>query len=214
MSKFKGLIFDVDGTLTSTNQLIFDSFNHITEKYLNRTYTDKEIVAFFGPTENVIIMDLMKDNYEEARKDYFEFYRNNHKRLADTYPGIYELINTLSGKTLLSVYTGKGRDSMVITLQETGIHDHFDMVVSGDDIEGHKPSPEGINLFLDKFNLAPEEVLMIGDAPADQIAARDAGCKVASVLWDSYAKDNGFWKESDYAFHSVEELSAFLLDSI
>ena len=215
MTKYKGVIFDVDGTLTSTNKLIFASFNHITTKYLNRTFTDDEIISFFGPTEGVIIKELIKDQYEEALKDYYEFYRNNHREMADTYPGISKLIKNLKDTgALLSIYTGKGRESSVITLQETGIHDYFDMIVSGDDIKGFKPSPEGITLFLEKFNLAPEEVIMIGDAPADQKASRDASVHIASVLWDSYAKDSGFWKESDHAFNSVNELSSFLLSSI
>jgi len=40
--KFKGIIFDIDGTITSTNELIFASFNHITEKYLGRKYSPEE----------------------------------------------------------------------------------------------------------------------------------------------------------------------------
>jgi pyrophosphatase PpaX len=215
LTKYKGVIFDVDGTLTSTNKLIFASFNHITTKYLNKTFTDEEIISFFGPTENVIIKDLIKDNYEEARSDYYDFYRKNHSQMADTYPGISTLIKKLKeAGAILSIYTGKGRESSEITLQETGIYEYFDMIVSGDDIEGFKPSPEGIEMFLEKYHLDPEEVIMIGDAPADQKASRDASVHIASVLWDSYAKDSGFWKESNHAFNTVEELSSFLLSSI
>ncbi len=52
---FDGFIFDIDGTLTSTNQLIFDSFNFIAKKFLNKTFTDDEIIGLFGPTEGQII---------------------------------------------------------------------------------------------------------------------------------------------------------------
>ena len=77
-SRFKGIIFDVDGTLTFTNQLIFDSFNHITKKYLGRSYSDDEIIALFGPTEDVILKEMCKEEYESARKDYYAYYKNNH----------------------------------------------------------------------------------------------------------------------------------------
>lgn len=215
MTKYKGVIFDVDGTLTSTNKLIFASFNFITSKYLDKTFTDKEIISFFGPTENVIIKDLITDNFDEAKEDYHRFYKENHKEMADAFPGIPELIKDLKESgAKLSIYTGKGKESTRITLEETGIYEYFDMVVSGDDIAGFKPSPEGIEIFLDKFNLSQEEVLMVGDAPADLKASRQANINIASVLWDSYAKDSGFWKESDYAFFSVEELSNFLLSNI
>jgi len=75
---FKGIIFDIDGTLTSTNQLIFNSFNFIANKYLNKTFTNVEIISMFGPTEDVILMEWCKDEFEAARVDYYSYYRSNH----------------------------------------------------------------------------------------------------------------------------------------
>ena len=77
-SRFKGIIFDVDGTLTFTNQLIFNSFNHITKKYLGKSFSDEEIISLFGPTEDVILKEICKDEYINARKDYYKYYRDNH----------------------------------------------------------------------------------------------------------------------------------------
>jgi pyrophosphatase PpaX len=68
---FDGFIFDVDGTLTSTNQLIFDSFNFIAKKYLDRTFSDEEIIAMFGPTEDIILKECCGDKYEEAKVEYY-----------------------------------------------------------------------------------------------------------------------------------------------
>ena len=78
----------------------------------------------------------------------------------------------------------------------------------------HKPSAEGINLFLEQFSLKKDEVLMVGDSPADVKAAHAAGVKVASVLWDSYSKEKVLQLKSDYVFHSVEELRMFLEENI
>ncbi|HQF44105.1 MAG TPA: HAD family hydrolase, partial [Ignavibacteriaceae bacterium] len=163
-SRFKGIIFDVDGTLTYTNQLIFDSFNHITQKYLGRTFSDAEIIALFGPTEDVILKEMCKDEYESARADYYKYYKDNHA-IAQLYEGIKLLIIEIKNSgILLSVFTGKGRTSALITLDELGLTKYFDMIVSGDDVEDHKPAPEGIIKFLKKYKLNPSEVLMIGDA--------------------------------------------------
>ena len=68
MNQFKGIIFDIDGTLTSTNDLIFASFNYITKKYLGKTFSNEEIVKWFGPTEDVILKEFCGDNYEKARE--------------------------------------------------------------------------------------------------------------------------------------------------
>lgn len=213
--KIKGIIFDIDGTLISTNELIFASFNHVTKKYLNKSFSDAEIISLFGPTEDYILQKMMKEKYEEARKDYFEFYSTNHDRMTKKIDGIYELIKSMKEKNIfLSIYTGKGRTSTKITLEKLGIINFFDMIISGDDVENHKPSPEGINVFLNEFNLNPENVLMVGDAPADIYAARNANVKVASVLWDSYAEDEVKKLGSDFYFSTVKEFSDFIFKNL
>lgn len=212
--KFDGYIFDIDGTITATNELIFETFRHVSKKYLNKSVTDQEIISLFGPTEDYILKDWMKDKYEEARVEYFDFYKANHLKMASAYDGIVDLLKEIKiNNKLLSIYTGKGRDSSLITLEKVNAIKYFDMIVSGDDVEKHKPSPEGILVFLERFNLDKEKVLMIGDAPADIKAARDAGVKVASVLWDSYAKDEVLKMESDFYFETVDELSEFVRGS-
>jgi pyrophosphatase PpaX len=214
MEKFTGIIFDIDGTLTSTNELIFASFNHVAEKYLHKQFTDKEITEMFGPTEDVILKQWCPDDYEAARRDYYNFYERNHS-MADLYPGIIEVLDILKkNNLLLSIYTGKGRDASVITLQKLKIYDYFDLIITGDEVKEHKPSPEGITMFLEKFHLPKDKVLMVGDAPADIKASRTAGVKIASVIWDSYSKDEVVKLNPDFLFNSVAELKEFLIQVV
>ena len=110
---------------------------------------------------------------------------------------------------MLSIYTGKGREASLITLKKLEIYDFFDLIITGSDVKDHKPSPEGIEIFLDKYSLDKEKVLMVGDAPADIKAARAAGIQAASVVWDSYAYEKVLSMESDFVFHSVKELKTF-----
>lgn len=211
-SRFKGIIFDIDGTLTYTNQLIFDSFNHITEKYIGKRFSDEEIISFFGPTEDVILKEICKENYDLARKDYYIYYKENHS-IAQEYDGIRELIIDLKkANILLSIFTGKGRTSSLITLDELGLTEFFDFIVTGDDVSNYKPSPEGIIKFLEKFNLSPTEVLMIGDAPSDIIAAKESGVEIASVVWDSYAEAEVKKLNSKNIFYTVEELRKYIFE--
>lgn len=214
MQKFTGLIFDIDGTLTSTNELIFAAFNHITLRYMNKSMTPPEIISLFGPTEDQIIENWFEVNHQEVKDDYYSFYTDNH-HLADVYPGIKELLAFLKSKNvLLSIYTGKGRSAALITLKKLDILKYFDMVITGSDVKEHKPSAEGILAFIDRFKIPKEKVLMIGDAPADIKAARSAGVKAASVVWDSYAKKEVLELGSDYIFYSVDELHKFLEEYI
>jgi pyrophosphatase PpaX len=207
---FDGLIFDIDGTLTSTNKLIFDSFNFIAKKYLNKTFTDEEIVAMFGPTEDVILKEWCGDKFEEAKEEYYKYYSDYHWK-AKLYPGIKEILDYLKNKNSpLGIFTGKGREASMISLRKLEVDNYFDLVVTGDDVVNHKPSSEGILKFVNHFGLKNERVLMIGDSVSDVKASKEAGIKVASVLWDSYGEEKVKTLKSDYFFHSVEELREFL----
>jgi HAD superfamily hydrolase (TIGR01549 family) len=165
----------------------------------------------FGPPENDILKKLCGEHYESARKDYFAYYAENHWK-AELYTGIKEIIEHLKSRNYpIGIFTGKGRDASLITLKKLEVDHYFDMIVTGDDVKNHKPSPEGILKFVNHFKLKPEKVLMIGDSVADIEASREAGVKIASVLWDSYGSKEVKSLNSDYYFHTVKELSDFLL---
>lgn len=215
MKNFEGIIFDIDGTLASTHDLIFESFNHVINKYHNKRLTTEEIVALFGPTEDVILKEWMKDDYEKARKDYFDFYESQHKEMANIFPGLEEVIKLIKNKKIpLGIFTGKGRDTSIITLKAIKLHDYFDLIVTGDDVKKHKPAPEGIIKFLNTFNLKPEKVLMVGDTNTDVIASRNAGIKCALVLWDDFSRNNYSNAKADFIFYSVEEFKKFIENNI
>lgn len=215
MEKISGIIFDIDGTITSTFKLIFATFNHVVGKHLNKTVTDEEIINLFGPTEDVILKEWMSENYDEARRDYYNFYEDNHEEMVDEIIGLKELIKLIKSKNIpLGIYTGKGRSSTDITLKKIGLYDYFDLIITGDDVQESKPSPEGIIKFVEQFNLNREEIIMIGDAPADIYAAKNAGIKIATVLWDSYCRDEVLSLKSDYYFNTVNELNNFITERI
>lgn len=210
MEKIKAVIFDLDGTLASTNSLIFDSFNYISKKYSGKELSEKEIVSLFGPTEDGIIEEFYKDNADIVKREYYNYYSEHHDS-AKLYPGLGKLLEFLkTNKILMFIYTGKGRKTTDITLSKLNVKRYFDLIITGDDINKRKSSGEGILVLLEKFNLKKENVLMIGDAVADVKAAKSTGVEIASVLWDSYAKDEVLQLGSDYFFHTVDELKEFV----
>ena len=131
MRKFDGYIFDIDGTLTSTNELIFKSFNYVTEKYINRTYSENELISLFGPTEEEILKEIIGEKFEDARKDYFEYYHSQHNELAVLHPGIQDILQLIKdAKIPLGVFTGKGKKAATITLKKLEIINYFDLIIT------------------------------------------------------------------------------------
>jgi pyrophosphatase PpaX len=212
----KCLIFDMDGTLTQTNQLIYDSFNHIAQKYRGRTYTKPEINAMFGPPEEGALLAIVgPEQMGEVMRDYLAFYRANHARLARLYPGIEDVLKFVRSKGRhIALFTGKGIHTTTITLQEFGIAGYFDYVVTGNDVLEHKPADEGIRKIMAHFHFAPEDMLMIGDAVSDIKAARSAGVPIAAVVWDSYAKEQVLAMDADLVFHDVHDFDAWVRDTL
>lgn len=208
----KCVIFDMDGTLTQTNQLIYDAFNDIAVRFQGRTYSPEAITAMFGPPEEGALLTIAGENrIDEAMHEYLKFYRARHNDLARLYPGILDLLIWLKQRGVrLALFTGKGIHTTTITMEMFGLKPYFDFVVTGNDVVNHKPSSEGIRKILDHFSLSPDDVLMVGDSPSDVKASHEAGVRIAAVLWDSYSKEKVLQLKTDYVFHDVAEFSSWL----
>ena len=212
MKHLECIVFDMDGTLTETSQLIYDSFNHIARMYTGKTYTIPEITAMFGPPEEGALLAIVnKEQIDEAMKEYLLFYRTHHNHLARLFPGIEEILKFIKerGKKL-AIFTGKGIHTTTITLQEFSIEEHFDYIVTGNDVVKHKPSSEGLQKIMEHFGLKPNNVLMVGDSAVDAEAAHEAGIEIAAVVWDSYAKEKVLQMKTDYVFYNVGEFHDWL----
>ena len=131
----------MDGTLTQTNQLIYDSFNHVAEKYINKRLTPAEVISFFGPPEKEAVENMIgSQNIESAMIDYYHFYSREHNSLAILYPGIRELLEFLKSKNIIiALFTGKGRRTTNITLEQFNIEHYFQVTITGDDVDEFKP---------------------------------------------------------------------------
>jgi pyrophosphatase PpaX len=205
------VIFDLDGTLVRTNELIFASFNHLMERHLGRTMTPGEIVALFGPPEEGAIEKVFGPERTPAlMQELLEFYAAQHSTLADLHGGIEEVLRFLKERNItMALFTGKGKWTTDITLRAFGLQGYFDLIVTGNDVERHKPDPEGIRQALERFGVQPSQALMVGDSVSDAKAAHAAGVRIASVLWDAYDPDNVRAVNGSCVFESVAAFDAW-----
>ncbi len=205
LHSFACVIFDIDGTLARTSDLIFESFNHVSERYTGKRMTNQEIIALFGPPEEGGLARMLgSGEVDDAMNDLCDYYQTHHGRLAALHPGITDILEYLKDQGVkLAVFTGKGKRTSDITLRELKIDRYFDLIVSGSDVVNHKPHHEGITRVIEYFSLKPEEVLMVGDTVSDIKASHAAGVKVAAVVWDSYDTERVLKANPDYVFHSV-----------
>jgi phosphatidylglycerol:prolipoprotein diacylglycerol transferase len=202
------LIFDLDGTLLDTRELIdhsfIETFRHFRPDY---ELSDSELDSFFGPTLEESFSKYSDDpkEVEEMIAYYREYNFAHHDELVMAFKGARDVLRTLSKKKgyRIGVCSSKKCDLVIHGLEWCGLIDYVDVIVGSEDVVKHKPDPEGILLALKELNAVDmdlddqdkkkrfprdEEVylkhaLYIGDNKADIDAAKAAGIRSCGVLY-------------------------------
>ena len=179
------VLFDFDGTLVNTNDVIIASWQHTHMYYLGREESLEKITACFGEP---LLLTMEREFPEVDPRESAEVYRNFQKENADElvkiFPGIKELLESLKTDGFrMGVVTSRTRESAQRYMDMFGIGDYFEEMVSCDDTDIHKPNPEPILLCLKKMGITAEEALMVGDSPFDIKCANNAGVKSVLVGW-------------------------------
>ena len=215
MKKIKAVIFDLDGTLANTLPLCIAAFRSSVEPLINRQVSDEEIIATFGPSEEGTIMALAPDFYENGVQDYLNYYETLHHLCPVAFEGIAELLLLLQSRHVrLAMVTGKGRLSTGISLKKFELTDFFELIETGSPSGPRKA--EGIVAVLSQWTeITRDEVLYVGDAPADIEASRKAGILVIAAAWAPTAEPQKLLPlNPDEIFYSVADFKEWLTDRV
>lgn len=201
------LLFDLDGTLIDTNELIIQSFQHTLEKYYPETYTREDILKFIGPPLYDTFVAMDEQLVDEMIHTYRTHNHEMHDKLVKEYDGVYETIKTLHEKGFkLGIVTTKMRVSVNMGLKLTKLDQFFDVVITLDDVKNAKPDPEPVLLALKKLNAKPEEAIMIGDNHHDILAGKNAGTRSAGVAWTIKGVEHLQQYNPDYMLTHISDL--------
>lgn len=188
MTKIKAIIFDLDGTLANTLPLCIAAFRRSIEPLIDRSLSDEEIIATFGPAEEGTIMALAPEHYEKGISSYLKFYKELHAMCPAPFEGIEDLLINLKDKSVkIAMVTGKGSYSTDISLEQFGISKYFEAIETG--ISTGPRKAEGMQNILDLFkDIRKDEIIYVGDAPSDIIASRKVGIPVVAAAWAETAE--------------------------
>jgi phosphoglycolate phosphatase-like HAD superfamily hydrolase len=210
----RGFIFDLDGTLGDTLPVCFAAFRETFRFYLGRDYSDREIRAMFGPTEEGILQDLLGERWEEAFRRYLEAYREAHALCAEPFPGMQDALDLLRASDVrLAIVTGKGPRSAELSLEALGLAGAFDMVEPGSAQGGVKP--HCMRKVLAAWGFDPGHVGCIGDAPSDIRSAREIGAIPLGAAWAATSDYDVLRSLGPRAvFREVSEFGAWLQQTL
>ena len=157
------------------------------EAFAGRRFTDEDIIATFGPSEDGIMQRLVPDRWEACLAAYLHAYEREHAGCTAPFPGFETAFGLFRARGLkLAIVTGKSAATAAISLRHLGIAHYFDVVETGSPVGSIKPA--AIARVLARWDLRPAEAAYIGDAAADIDASKEAGVIPLGAAWSATAR--------------------------
>lgn len=210
----RAVLFDLDGTLIDSRELILASYRHTMAVHLASVPPDEAWLRTMGTPLAVQLRDFARD--EEQATAMLATYREHnariHDRLVRSFGGVAETLRRLRERGFrLAVVTSKLGESAERGLQACGLSpEWFDALVTASDPVPHKPDPAPVRLALDRLDESPGRALFVGDSVWDLRAGRAAGVLTAAALWGPFERDTLEAERPDHLLERVEELLGLL----
>ena len=186
-------LFDLDGTILDTTELILNSFVHAFREGLGETVTEDELMVHFG-RPLLTQFRVMRPHLEDAEIDrlvniYRQHNETEHDRFVTVVPGADEGLRTLHAKGFpLGIVTSKRLNLTEHGLRLFGLLDLFQVVVHMDSTPRHKPHPEPVQHALSLMGGTPEQAAYVGDSPYDMTSGKEAGVHTVGLVYNTFTE--------------------------
>jgi pyrophosphatase PpaX len=204
----KAALFDFDGTLVDTTELIYQSMRHATGEVLGKNLPREILLANVGqplPRQ----MELIDAERAEALLESYRIHNEeHHDALIGEFPGVKRALARLHAAGVrVAVVTSKRCFSVKMALKRfPGLRETVDRFVTMEDTTEHKPDPEPLLKGLEFLgDIPPQEAAYVGDSPFDVAAAKAAGITSVAVSWGAFSEDT---LRSAGPDHIVEDIDA------
>jgi len=211
--KYQGILFDLDGTLVDSLELILSSYRHTMSRYLGREMPDEEWLNTMGKPLRVQLQSFADtpEQLEAMFHTYIAHNEANHRRLIQPFPRAKETVTALKQAGYkLAVVTSKIKDHALRELRTVGLEGLFDGLVSASDVQRPKPDAQPVVLALQGIGVAAAEALVVGDSLYDLLSARAANVDSAAALWGPFDRIRLAPGKPDYWLDDVAELLPLL----
>lgn len=177
-------VFDLDGTLADTINLIVESYQHAFRTILGHEEDPDVIRSWIGRPLIGAFRDHSPEQADELYATYLKWNADNTERLIRGYDGVVGVLGDLrTAGVHVGVATSKRRESAQQAMDILGISEHVDVLVAMEDTERHKPDPTPLLLALDRMGRGSNDAVYVGDAVVDVLAGKAAGMDTVAVTW-------------------------------
>lgn len=193
--KFKGIIFDLDGTLVNSLEDISDAMNTVLTSLNYPTHTYDTYQYFIGSGLRNLVSKALpaSNNSEEQIETCFDCMINEYRKICTLktkpYEGILELLDNLTSKDIkLAVFSNKA-DELTKKIATEIFPDYFQAAIGLSTEALKKPNPFEAIEISKSWNLKPEEIIFIGDSDIDMQTAKNANMFPVGVSWGYRSED-------------------------
>ena len=203
------ILFDLDGTLIDSIELILGAARHAFVGFEGRAPTDEEWRAGIGRPLQTVLREFAPDDAEVARLlgRYRAYQLEHHDRLVRPYEGIVDTVRWLAAAGHpMALVTSKSDWLAEKAMVFVGLNGFIPTIVGCDTCVNHKPHPEPVERALGLLDVPPEDALFVGDSPHDIEAGRAAGVTTVGVTWGAFTRKELERSGADLVIDRVEEL--------
>ena len=208
------LVFDLDGTLIDSRRDITTAINRMRAELGLPPLALEQVVTMVGEGARTLVERALPerpDQVDHAFARYLGHYEQVCLETTRPYPGIPEMLSSLSARYPLALLSNKGEALSRKILDGLDLARFFREVLGGDSLATRKPDPGGLRLLAERLKVSVERLLLIGDTWIDAETARNAGCAFALVEWGFPKPSNLDAVKADLRAATAGELAAALL---
>ena len=211
----RAILYDNDGTLVDTHDLILSSMKHTVSTVLGRMYPDVVLLRGVGTPLDSQLLEFA-DGDEQLGAELARVYREHNHAVHDgaiqLFPGVEQGLRDLKEAGFgQGVVTAKRHWLAQHGLEITGAWQYLDCLVGADDCPKGKPEPDSIIAGAKLLGIPPEECIYLGDSPYDMQAGIAAGCTTVAALWGMFSADELLAFSPAHACGSFEEFVQWVL---
>ena len=187
ISRIKALCFDVDGTLSDTDDYYAQKLAAWLPRSLFRdpVHTGRRLVMWVESPGNALLGFADRigiDDEMVAVIDWLNRHRTSPLKKYLIVSGVEEMFKSLQGRYPMAVVSARDEKSTMRFLTQFDLCKYFEVIVTGLSAPHTKPYPDPILLAAEKMGVRPDECLMIGDTTVDMRAGKAAGAQTVGVL--------------------------------
>ncbi|MEK4061840.1 MULTISPECIES: pyrophosphatase PpaX [Paenibacillus] len=202
------VLFDLDGTIVNTNELIIGSFMHALKENNLPSLTREQIIPHMGTTlhQQLNAFSGLEDT-SVLEKSYRSYNYAHHDELIGSFPRVNETMEELSRRGIrMGIVTTKIRPTTLKALEMFDLLKYMETIVTVTDVTQPKPHPEPVLTAIRNLDVDPHHTLMVGDSIVDIQSAKAAGVPVAAVAWSLKGEETLRKYEPDYIIHDMTDL--------